>query len=160
MIKKVIFIFGVKWSLTGRTVTQQPCCRQSEEAPSTLTSMFQNIALPTHFLCQRFLYVLQTISDIFQKNPLYSEIFFQKLLNRASIHATGQITLNSILKDIVCVPGHAAEVKLLWTQLCMRMKYMNWYVKLFLKFPLIISKTALSSYFYKLYKFIKICKIC
>ncbi len=33
LIKEVIFIFAVRWSLTGRTVTQRPCCRQSREAP-------------------------------------------------------------------------------------------------------------------------------
>ncbi len=30
MIKKVVFIFGVRWPITGRTVTQWPCWKQSK----------------------------------------------------------------------------------------------------------------------------------
>ncbi len=40
-----------------------------------------------------------------------------------------------ILVNTGCVPGHEAEVKLISTQLCMRMsKYMNQYVNFFLKY--------------------------
>ncbi len=55
-MKKVTFIFG-RWTLTGRTVTQRPCCKQSKKPSSTLTFTFRNISLLTHFLRQRFFYL-------------------------------------------------------------------------------------------------------
>ncbi len=55
-IKKVILIFGVRWLLTGRTVTKRPCCKQSNGWRGSLTSKFQNVALLTHLLRQRFVF--------------------------------------------------------------------------------------------------------
>ncbi len=43
LIQKAIFIFGVRWPLTGRTVTVE-----------RVANTFWNIALLTHFLRQRF----------------------------------------------------------------------------------------------------------
>ncbi len=59
LIKKAIFIFGVKWSLTGRpgdTVGRVANQVRAEggSVPSILTSTFRNIPLPTHFLRQIF----------------------------------------------------------------------------------------------------------
>ncbi len=53
---------------------------------------------------------------------------------RAALDNRIQIKINQQRKP-ACVPEYAAEVKLLWTQWCMRMsKHMNQYVKFFLKF--------------------------
>ncbi len=45
--------FWCKMNLTGRTVTQRPCCKQSKP-PSTLTSTVRNITLLSHFLPPKF----------------------------------------------------------------------------------------------------------
>ncbi len=55
LIKRVTFIFGVRRPLTGRIVTEQPCCLQSDSWRG-LTSTFRNIPLLTHFLRRRFLF--------------------------------------------------------------------------------------------------------
>ncbi len=65
VIKKAIFIFGVRCPLTGRTETQL------DAPPSTLTSTFRNIVLLTHFLRQRF-FLFWYLSQLFfldQKLP-------------------------------------------------------------------------------------------
>ncbi len=70
----------------------------------------------------------------------------------------------SLQKKPVCVPGHAAEVKLLWTQLCMRMSKYMWTSMLnyFWNFLKSFSKTA-SAYIFisciNLSKFVKFVKI-
>ncbi len=63
-------------------------------------------------------------------------------------------------KTSVCTGTHDESETSLNTVVYENVKvYMNQYVKLFLKFPQIFFKNALSLYFYKLYKFIKIYKI-
>ncbi len=52
LIKKVIFVFGVRRPLTVASATEWPCCKQSR----LLTSTFRNIPLLTYFLRQRFFF--------------------------------------------------------------------------------------------------------
>ncbi len=49
-----LFIFGVKRLLTGLTVTQRLCCKQSNEDPDNPNFYGPKYPLLTHFLCQRF----------------------------------------------------------------------------------------------------------
>ncbi len=70
LIKVAVFIFNVRWPLTGRTVTELDVLQTKY-----LTSTFRNIALLTHVLRQRFFMIFR-ISN-FLKHKGRELLFFR-----------------------------------------------------------------------------------
>ncbi len=121
-------IFGVRWPLTGHTMTWQTCCKvKGAKPPLTLTSMVRSVSFLTHFLRQKFFNFFHNFPNflhIYLKFLFHWPIFFSHFYSNWSLiffkflPIFFQISLN--FRSISTAPQSAVRASKWPNNLCLR----------------------------------------